>query len=160
MEWLVQPLRPFLQWLWQTTLIASLVIVLILVAQKALADRLDPRWSHALWLVLLIRMVLPWAPASQISLLNLLPSSVRQGQPPTAPLLMERGPDSSVVAVPEAAGQEATAGSSRPKARSPETHSVRPSRAASGSFSADASSDPAVALVGGGGVGWCQPLRQ
>ena len=72
--------RMFLCWLFQTTLIASLVICLILLIQKLLGGRLGARWCHALWLVLIVRMVLPWAPSSRLSLLNLIPSWDRQAQ--------------------------------------------------------------------------------
>ena len=102
MEWLATLVWPFLQWLWQTTLIASLVICLILAAQKSLGHRLGPRWSHALWLVLLMRMAVPWAPQSPISLLNLLPSSVRQAQPPAMSTLTEQDPGLRSAAVSDA----------------------------------------------------------
>ncbi len=68
-------LQSFLSWLLETTLVASVVICLILVLQKLLGHRLGPRWSHALWLVLLLRMVLPWTPPSPISLFSLIPTS-------------------------------------------------------------------------------------
>jgi beta-lactamase regulating signal transducer with metallopeptidase domain len=71
-------LQPFLAWLLETTLVASVVICLILVLQKLLGRRLGPRWSHALWLVLLLRMVLPWTPASPISLFRLIPASLQR----------------------------------------------------------------------------------
>ena len=66
--------QPVFGRLLQTTLIASVVICLILLIQKMLGGKLGPRWCHALWLVLLIRMILPWAPSSRLSLLNLIPS--------------------------------------------------------------------------------------
>ncbi len=123
MEWLAMLVRPFLQWLWQTTLIASLVICLILVVQRSLGHKLGPRWSHALWLVLLIRMVVPWAPQSRISLLNLLPSSVRQAQLPPKSDLAEQGLDSHSAGVSETAKatteQEATPRQPTRKAVSP-----------------------------------------
>jgi len=72
--------QPFFDWLLQTTLIASVVICLILAAQKTLGGKLGPRWSHALWLVLLIRMALPWLPSSRFSLFNLIPSWDQQIQ--------------------------------------------------------------------------------
>ncbi len=80
MEVIMTYVQPFFGWLLQTTLIASVVICLILAAQKTLGGKLGPRWCHALWLVLVIRMVLPWAPSSRISLLNLVPSWDRQIQ--------------------------------------------------------------------------------
>jgi beta-lactamase regulating signal transducer with metallopeptidase domain/Tol biopolymer transport system component len=72
--------QAFFGWLLQTTLIASLVICLILLMQKLLGGRLGPRWSYALWLVLLVRMILPWSPSSRLSLSNLIPSLQRQTQ--------------------------------------------------------------------------------
>jgi len=72
--------QPFFGWILQTTLIASVVICLILLIQKMLGGKLGPRWCHALWLVLLIRMILPWAPSSRVSLSNLIPSWDRQIQ--------------------------------------------------------------------------------
>ena len=80
MEIIMTYAQSFFGWLLQTTLIASVVICLILLIQKMLGGKLGPRWCHALWLVLLIRMILPWAPSSRMSLLNLIPSWDRQIQ--------------------------------------------------------------------------------
>ena len=74
MEVIMTCTQLFFGWLLQTTLIASVVICLILLIQKVLSGKLGPRWCHALWLVLLIRMILPWAPSSRLSLFNLIPS--------------------------------------------------------------------------------------
>jgi beta-lactamase regulating signal transducer with metallopeptidase domain/Tol biopolymer transport system component len=74
MEAVMTYAQAFFGWLLQTSLIASLVICLILLIQKLLGGRLGPRWSYALWLVLLIRMILPWSPSSRVSLSNLIPS--------------------------------------------------------------------------------------
>jgi len=70
----------FFGWLLQTTVIASLVICLILLIQRIMGGKLGPRWCHTLWLVLLIRMILPWSPSSRVSLSNLIPSLQRQTQ--------------------------------------------------------------------------------
>jgi beta-lactamase regulating signal transducer with metallopeptidase domain/Tol biopolymer transport system component len=116
-------LQPFLQWLWQATLVASLVTCLILVAQRSLGHKLGPRWSHALWLVLLIRMVVPWAPPSRISLLNLLPPSVRQAQAPPIADFMEQERNAHSAAISEAVRvpteQQATSSQPAPEAASP-----------------------------------------
>ncbi|MCJ7685880.1 MAG: M56 family metallopeptidase, partial [Desulfobacteraceae bacterium] len=80
MEAAMTSIQPFFDWLMQTTLIGSVVIGLILVIQRVLGGKLGPRWSHALWLVLLIRLVLPGTFPSQINLLNLVPSLDRQIQ--------------------------------------------------------------------------------
>jgi beta-lactamase regulating signal transducer with metallopeptidase domain len=78
MEAMENYMQLFFEWLVRSTLIAGIVICLILLVQKLFGNKLGPRWSYALWLVLLIRMVLPWTPSSRISLLNLIPSWDRQ----------------------------------------------------------------------------------
>lgn len=88
MEALPTYTQPFFAWLLETTLIASVVIVLILAAQKLLGSRLGPRWCHALWLVLLLRMVLPWTPPSPVSLRNLIPAPIERTQPPASILVV------------------------------------------------------------------------
>jgi beta-lactamase regulating signal transducer with metallopeptidase domain len=90
MEGVMTYAQSFFGWLIQTTLVASLVICLILLIQKMLGGRLGPRWSHALWLVLLIRMILPWAPSSRVSLSNLIPSWKGQVQSQQLPDATER----------------------------------------------------------------------
>lgn len=81
MEALATHTQPFFAWLLETTLVAAMVTCLILAAQKLLGRRLGPRWCHALWLVLVIRMVLPWTPPSPVSLLHLVPASIQPNQP-------------------------------------------------------------------------------
>ena len=66
-------LQPFFQWLLRATIQASLLICLILLLQVMLRGKLGPRWCHALWLLLLVRMVMPWAPQSRVSIFNLIP---------------------------------------------------------------------------------------
>jgi len=76
--------QPFFEWLLRSTIQASLLICLILLLQLMLRGKLGARWCHALWLLLLIRMVMPWAPQSRASIFNLIPQrqieaeSVRQ----------------------------------------------------------------------------------
>lgn len=85
MEALMWSLEPFSEWLLRTTLQASLLILLILLVQYILGDMLGIRWRYCLWLLLLVRMVLPWAPQSRISIFNLIPAGRQQ-------VSMERGP--------------------------------------------------------------------
>ena len=73
-------LQPFFDWLLRTTLQASLLICLILLFQVVLRSRLGARWHYCLWLLLLIRMAMPWAPQSRLSIFNLMPQSVPQRQ--------------------------------------------------------------------------------
>jgi len=80
MEAVMTSVQPFFNWLLQTTLIGSVIIGIILLAQKVLGSKLGPRWSHALWLVLLLRLVLPGTFPNQFNLLDLIPSFDRQVQ--------------------------------------------------------------------------------
>ncbi len=72
----METLNPFFEWLLKTSFQASLLIGLILLLQIFLRSRLPVRWRYSLWLVLLIRLALPWAPQSSVSLFNLLPRDV------------------------------------------------------------------------------------
>jgi hypothetical protein len=75
MELFEANLAAFLQWLLKATLQGSLLICLILLIKAILRDRLPARWHYALWLVLLLRLALPWAPPSRISIYGLIPGS-------------------------------------------------------------------------------------
>lgn len=85
MQSLSVQVQPFVAWLLRSTLQASMLIGLILLVQITLRGKLGPRWSHAIWLVLLLRMVLPWAPQSRASIFNLIPHSFPQIQTEYAP---------------------------------------------------------------------------
>jgi beta-lactamase regulating signal transducer with metallopeptidase domain len=80
MESLTIQLRPFFEWLLRTTLQASMLICLILLFQVVLRSRLGARWHYFLWLLLLIRMAMPWVPQSRVSMFNLIPQLVPQRQ--------------------------------------------------------------------------------
>ena len=51
---------------------AAVLIVLVLGAQLILGRRLNPRWRYGLWLLVLIRLSLPWTAPSPVSLFNYL----------------------------------------------------------------------------------------
>lgn len=70
----VSTILPLLAWLFDATLKGSIVIVLIAVAQRVIGRRVDARWRHALWLVVVVRLALPVAPSSSWSIFNLLPA--------------------------------------------------------------------------------------
>lgn len=74
-------------WLMDATVQASLIACLILLLTLASPKRVPARWRYLLWLVLVARMVMPWAPESAWSLFNLLPEtavSVPVAAPPAA----------------------------------------------------------------------------
>lgn len=64
-------LSDFFAWILSTSLMASVLVVLILAAKWLLRDKLKPRWSFLLWLLLILRLVLPWAPESSFSVYNI-----------------------------------------------------------------------------------------
>jgi beta-lactamase regulating signal transducer with metallopeptidase domain len=51
---------------------ASILILLVLVAQWVCGRRLKPRWRYVLWLLVLLRLALPWTISSPTSLFNVL----------------------------------------------------------------------------------------
>lgn len=75
METFEANLGVFVQWLLRATLQGSLLVCLILLIKLILRERLPARWHYCLWLILLIRLVLPWAPPSRISIYGLIPGS-------------------------------------------------------------------------------------
>jgi Tol biopolymer transport system component/beta-lactamase regulating signal transducer with metallopeptidase domain len=80
METLHIQLQSFFEWLLRTTLQASLLICLIMLIQAMLRGKLGIRWHYGLWLLLLVRMILPWSPQSRVSLYNFIPQPVPQQQ--------------------------------------------------------------------------------
>jgi beta-lactamase regulating signal transducer with metallopeptidase domain/WD40 repeat protein len=65
-------MQPFFQWLLRSTVQAGLIVCLILLLQAVFRNKLGVRWHHALWLILVIRMVLPWTPQSRLSVFNVV----------------------------------------------------------------------------------------
>ena len=65
-------ISPVFHWVLETSLQASVVVVLILLTQWLLRHRLPVRWYYGLWLALVIRLILPVAPESPLSIFNLI----------------------------------------------------------------------------------------
>ena len=74
-------------WTWETSLYASLLIVLVFGLQKVLARWLTPRLRYTISLLVLLRLLLPMTPFSALSVGNLLPPGARLAQPASFPLL-------------------------------------------------------------------------
>ncbi|WP_020615129.1 DUF4850 domain-containing protein [Paenibacillus daejeonensis] len=60
-------------WLFTTSMLASIVILIILGLQWLSRGRLPSGWHYALWGVLIVRLLLPWSPESSISAERLIP---------------------------------------------------------------------------------------
>lgn len=64
-------LGPALTWLWRSSWQASVLVVLVLLVHRLFRARLTAYWRHALWWLVLIRLLLPALPATPFSIFNL-----------------------------------------------------------------------------------------
>jgi len=80
MEAFSMKLLPLFDWLLWTTIQAAVLFCLIMLIQFILRTKLPIRWHYCLWLLLLIRLTIPWLPESKISVFNLVPRSIQQGR--------------------------------------------------------------------------------
>ncbi|MBU5438101.1 M56 family metallopeptidase [Tissierella sp. MSJ-40] len=58
-------------WVLYSSLTASVITLLVLFIKKLFNNKLSPRLHHALWFLVLIRLLLPFVPESNLSLFNL-----------------------------------------------------------------------------------------
>ncbi|MBE7127096.1 M56 family metallopeptidase [Bacillus mycoides] len=74
-------------WLIETSLMASILVGFILCIKVLFRNKLTPRWQYMLWIVLMIRLLLPWSPDSSYSIYSLLSysSSVSEVIPKNMP---------------------------------------------------------------------------
>jgi bla regulator protein BlaR1 len=61
----------FFKWILSTSAIAALLVGLIFLTKLALRSHLKPRWHYIIWLLLPLRLLLPWIPESSFSIFNL-----------------------------------------------------------------------------------------
>jgi bla regulator protein BlaR1 len=64
-------------WLLRTSAYAGVLVCLVLAVKAAAGDRLAARWHYLFWLLVVVRMVMPWVPQSTVSVLNLIPDSAK-----------------------------------------------------------------------------------
>ncbi|MHC4574915.1 MAG: M56 family metallopeptidase, partial [Planctomycetota bacterium] len=77
METFFAELSSFFGWLVRSTIQVSILVCIVLVLKAVVRTRLGARWHYYLWLLVVARMIMPWAPESRISLFNLVPNSAR-----------------------------------------------------------------------------------
>lgn len=65
-------LSTLFDWLLETTIMASVLVGFILCVKVLLRNQLTARWHYALWLILIVRLLLPWSPDSSYSLYSIL----------------------------------------------------------------------------------------
>lgn len=64
------------EWIWGASWHASVLVVLVVVTQFAFRKWLNPTWRHALWGLVVARLLLPVLPESPFSVFNVLPRPV------------------------------------------------------------------------------------
>lgn len=60
-------------WVWAGSLRAGVLVPVIVLVQLAVGRRLSPKWRYGLWLVLFVRLLLPWAPQTPFNLYGAVP---------------------------------------------------------------------------------------
>jgi bla regulator protein BlaR1 len=56
---------------------ASLLICAVFVVRWLMGPRMPAQWRHALWLLVLLRLLLPWTPASRFSIYSVVPNPMQ-----------------------------------------------------------------------------------
>jgi len=62
----------FFDWVIETSIMASILVGLILCVKTLLRNKLTPRWQYMLWMILIVRLLLPWSPDSSYSIYSIL----------------------------------------------------------------------------------------
>ncbi|MBU8881329.1 peptidase M56 [Bacillus sp. FJAT-29790] len=62
----------FFDWVVETSIMASILVGLIIFVKALLRDKLNPRWHYLLWMILIVRLLLPWSPDSSYSIYSIL----------------------------------------------------------------------------------------
>jgi beta-lactamase regulating signal transducer with metallopeptidase domain/DNA-binding beta-propeller fold protein YncE len=96
-------LSSFLGWLLRASWQASVLTVLVLAAQWAFRKKLSARWRHALWFLVLARLVIPCPPSSPVSLFNFARME-KAAASPAAAALAPAPVAKTVVAEPRTSG--------------------------------------------------------
>lgn len=58
-------------WILYSSLTSAVIVFVVLLIRKIFKNQLSPRLSHALWFLVLIRLLIPFMPESNLSLFNL-----------------------------------------------------------------------------------------
>lgn len=66
-------LTSFFEWLLTASFMGSVLVLFIFAAKFVLRDKLSPRWTYVLWMLLIVRLILPWTPETSFSVYNLIP---------------------------------------------------------------------------------------
>ena len=61
-----------------SSLYASVVGVIILVLKAILKNKINPKWHYIIWIVLILKLLIPFGPQSTVSLFNTIPKMPEQ----------------------------------------------------------------------------------
>jgi bla regulator protein BlaR1 len=59
------------KWVLYSTALASVLSLIILLIKKLLKEKLGVRWHYAIWLIVIIRLLIPYGPQSSLSVFNI-----------------------------------------------------------------------------------------
>ncbi|WP_235550506.1 M56 family metallopeptidase [Paenibacillus sp. Soil750] len=62
----------FFEWILSVSIMATITVVFIMLIQRILHKRIKPRWHYLMWLLVLVRLLLPWHLESNLSIYNWL----------------------------------------------------------------------------------------
>jgi beta-lactamase regulating signal transducer with metallopeptidase domain len=62
-------------WVIKSSMMASILAVLILLVKYALGNKLDAKWQYAIWMLLIIRLIIPYDIQSPWSIYSLIPNN-------------------------------------------------------------------------------------
>jgi bla regulator protein BlaR1 len=83
MDQLMVNLYLIFKWLFHLSCTASILILMIMLVKILLKNKLGVKFHYAIWFILILKLILPFAPESSMSLFNILPITT---QTSTAPL--------------------------------------------------------------------------
>ncbi|MDU0204369.1 MULTISPECIES: M56 family metallopeptidase [Paenibacillus] len=63
-------LKGVFEWILSVSVMAAITVVLIMLTQRVLHKRIKPRWHYLLWLLVMVRLLLPWDLESDLSIYN------------------------------------------------------------------------------------------
>ncbi|MWV43813.1 DUF4309 domain-containing protein [Paenibacillus sp. HJL G12] len=103
MEVLTNPsVNHFFDWVIQTTVLASIMTVLILLIKAVMKNRLKPGWHYVLWLLLMLRLLIPSGPQTEFSIYNLFPWTGAATQSAAIPPAISPGDEGKSPSSPQA----------------------------------------------------------
>jgi bla regulator protein BlaR1 len=134
-----QQIASLLPLLWRASWQAALLTIVVLLLQWTLKDRLPARWRYNLWLIVLLRLLIPVLPESPLSIYNLLtPAPAATISPDPDPITSAEIPVADVLDIDEAAALFAPELLSAPELTNPID---------AGSLPSTAKPDPATAVL-------------